>query len=156
RAVYDDTGKPVPDLFVNALGDDLATGITAGDKTNAEGRVTLALPSGSYRALHADPPRESPYVRTYLRPFVVADAPDEQTVDFRLRRGSELLLRAVEAGTGKGIPDVFFWIRPADQPGMWRYLEASTFWGPDHQTDPLGELRAVLDLPEPGKKYVIK
>ena len=90
-----------------------------------------------------------------MNPLVVTEGPGMWPVEIRLRRGSELRIEAVEAGTGAGIPGVFFWLAPSDRPSAWRHLDASTSWSGPSATDRQGRFHAVLDLPQ-GGSFLVK
>ena len=156
RVVAGDDGKPAPGIRVNSMGETLATGFYSGGVSDANGRLTLELPAGKYTGLCADPAStDSRFVRTYLRPFVVPVEPKVQSLEYKMKPGCEVLLQAVDAETGKGVPGVQFQIKPNEPDGRWNALRTSTFYVGKETTGPDGKLRAVLD-PVEGKTYQIR
>jgi len=155
RLVADDDGKPVPDAQVYSLGETLATGVSSGGTTDAEGKVDLNLPPGAYGGLVASPAStDSRFIRTYKRPLVVTPEPAIQPLELRMTPGVELLLEAVDGATGRGIPGVPFETRP-EGAGDWAPLQKSTFFYDAAQTDADGKFRAVL-APAAGKRFQVR
>jgi len=147
-----ETDQPLAGIRV---GEPLRTiGISSIGTSDKEGKVTLKLPPGKYR-LEGNPPRESAYVRTY-QDLIVEKAPAEQAVVFRQELGCILILKAIDADTGKGIPRVTFGqaitvngqrtrTRVKSSPGRLDYPA----------TNDQGELRAVV-LPGTGRYSVMR
>jgi hypothetical protein len=143
RVVYGDTGKPAPKVFfgVGVSGD----GNTAYGVSDAEGKFALKLPPGEYSG-HADPRDQGPssaYVRTRTE-FTVAAEPAEQTFEVRVDPGCELILEAVDAETGQGIPGVGFMVQMDDLPNARTSVQSSTSTVDHPRTDASGRLRAVV------------
>lgn len=155
RVVADDTGKPLAGVRVSSLGEAMATGVFSGGTSDAEGRLTLDLPPGHYRGVVGDPPIDTHYIRTYRRDLTVADEPTEQSLQLRMSPGCELLVDAIDFSTGKGLPDVLFWLAPTDHPEAKEQIQASTFQSAAPWTDEAGRMRAVLP-PKPGKQYRLR
>jgi hypothetical protein len=148
----DDTGKPVAGARVSTLGDSHATAVYSYGTTDGEGRILLGLPPGKYEGIVSDPPIETSYIRTYQRPLVVDSGEGALPYEIRLKTGCEVLFEAVEAGTGRPVASVFFWMAPDNEPKETRQIKTSTFMSGEPWTDARGTVRAVL-APEPGKRY---
>ena len=153
--VGDDTRRPIAEVGVFSLGDDLQMGIGTGGKSDSGGRLILGLPPGKYRGICADPPIESHYLRTYQRPFVVERGDGDQPYQLVMTSGCEILVRVTEAGTNRPVPRVFFWKVPVDHPDQLAHIPASTFVSGEFQTDESGLGRAVVP-PEPGRLYRLR
>ena len=134
----------------------MATGTVAGGTTDAEGRVDLDLPPGQYAGLCADPASaDSRFLRTYLRPLVVADGPAVQPLELKMRAGIELRIEAVDAETGRGIPDVRFEIKAETPGGVWARLQTpGIFTSAGAPTDAEGRVRVLLDPDRKGPRRV--
>jgi protocatechuate 3,4-dioxygenase beta subunit len=153
--IGDDTQRPVADVGVFTLGDDLQTGMNSGGKSDRDGRLILGLPPGQYRGICADPPIESNYLRTYQRPLVVERGEGDQTYQLVLNSGCEIQVRVTEADTNKPVAKAFFWKSPVDDPDRVEHIPASTFWSGVLRTDESGLGRTVV-RPEPGKRYRLR
>jgi hypothetical protein len=70
----------------------------------------------------------------------------------RQKAGFELLIVALEAGTGKPVAGAGIWKVPEDRPEERQRIEPSTFIVEDPWIDVKGKMRAVLP-PEPGQRY---
>ncbi len=110
----------------------------------------IDLPPGRYDGLSAAPvSTSSRFVRIYLKPLVVAPGPKLQPLELRMKPGCEILLEAVDAETGRGIPGIRFEI--ARGPGQpWTALRTSTFQLSSDEVTVDGKLRALI-APDPGK-----
>jgi RNA polymerase sigma factor (sigma-70 family) len=120
-----------------------ATGTSADGTSDPTGKATLKLPPGKYQ-LVGDPPRESNYVRT-RQELIVEPMPAEQAVILRQQLGCILILKALDADTGKGVARVTFW--QAFDEGVRqgrRSVQSSTVWVDNPVTNDKGELRAVV------------
>ncbi len=125
-----------------------ATGPSSGGTTDKEGQVTLKLPPGKYR-LVGDPPRKSDHVRTY-QDLTVEPAPAEQTVTLRQELGCVLILKAVDAASGKGVARVTFWYEFERDGQQGRTsVQSGTAYVDNPVTNDNGELRAVV---QPGTR----
>ncbi len=99
------------ELTVNVAGRDLTA------TTEKDGGATFQLAGGSYK-LSFTSPRALPYLRfermnyeyrrSRFRTIHVNDTPTKQTLDVVLADPCELVLRAVDVDTGRGIPGVGF------------------------------------------------
>jgi hypothetical protein len=120
-----------------------ASGSFAHGTSDDRGKVALKLPPGKYQ-LRGDPPRESDYIRTQ-REFTIEPMPAEQSVVLRQQPGCILILKAIDADTGKGIPKVNFWVE-FNENGVQgrRGVQSSTVWVDNPVTNAKGELRAVV------------
>jgi beta-lactamase regulating signal transducer with metallopeptidase domain len=150
RAIYGDTRKPAPGVFVgasNSSGDSYKT-------TDDHGRVTLAIPAGEYR-LYSLPAYKTPYLRTEHRITLGGTAPQEDFV-LELRPAAQVEVEVIDAQTGKGIGNVDLW-RESDKGYRESYF--STGWESktrtvhrDRQrTDKNGVIHEVF---EPGKHRI--
>lgn len=139
--VVDGEGPPQHDVFTGAGSGDRATGTHAGDKSDAEGLVTLALPPGEYR-LSARPPRESRFVSTSESLIITKDNKQESVIDFQIQQGCLLRLKAVDAKTGAPIPKMSFWKEMEDRPGSRTGLNSS----PDFVDHPKTGKDGILEV----------
>jgi hypothetical protein len=55
-------------------------------------------------------------------------------------------LEAVDADTGKGIPNVAFKYEEQDKPGQWQRVQPSPLIADDARTDSSGKLRVIVRL----------
>ena len=150
--VGDDTDKPIPGISVYSLGDNSQTGPASFGTTDAAGRVMLWLPPGKFRAIRADPPVQSRYIRTEEGPLIVEPRHVDQTHHFLLKSGCEFLIEAVEAGTNKPVPQAFFWKVSTEARLQRDRINVSPSLNMESLTNANGALRAVL-TPELGKRY---
>ena len=132
RAVEIDTTRPVADfrnVRIRMLGGEarkplagLELTVSCGGMesytatTEQDGVASLRLPYGYYRVSFTSP-RDLPYLPFWYdsiypwgntRPIHVAKTSGQQTIELALADPCELVLRAVDADTGKGIPGVRF------------------------------------------------
>ncbi len=96
-----------------------------------------------YRLL-GDPPRGSEFVRTY-EDLTVEEAPAEQFIILRQQKGCVLILKAIDAATGKGIPKVRF-SRLSERDVQQGSTNVPSMNSP--ATNENGELRAIV---QPGE-----
>ncbi len=149
RVLQRDNEEPAPGIKVG-IGDGVS-GTFASGVTDAKGSVVVKLPAGVY-PVNLDPPRffyDS--IRTYTS-VRVEDRPEDQAAVFRIDPGCILLVEAVDAETGKGVPGVTIMEeRDSDgQPGRGE-LQVSTAYVERAKTDNEGRLRAVIP---PGRKTI--
>jgi RNA polymerase sigma factor (sigma-70 family) len=146
--VYDDTGKPAAGIRVATSGSGAdAIGYSASGTTDAQGQLLLKLPPGEY-PLVADPKGDLPYIRTPAL-LTVSKISEEQTGELRMNPGCILILKAVDAGTGKGIPQIRFACATEDDPRNWVGIYGDTGWVAENHSDVNGKVRVVL---APGKR----
>lgn len=150
--VGEGSGKPVAGARVRAGGESLQTGVVAHGTTDGAGKVLLGLPPGTYKAIFSDPPPETAYVRTEQHPFVVEPGAGTQSYELRQKAGAEVIIEAVEAGSGEPVANAFFWRAPEDRPAEEQHFRTSTFLMGREWTDEKGMMRAVF-APEPGRRY---
>ncbi|APW61983.1 M56 family metallopeptidase [Paludisphaera borealis] len=151
--VGDDDGKPVAGADVRLGSPWWSTGFVAEGITDASGKARLGLPPGEYAVTGSSPPKNSRYLRTNRGPLVVEAGDAPLPLEIRQKPGAELIIEAVEAGTGKPIPGVFFWWTDDDQPDqkiepgddLVEVLERTS-------TNEKGELRGLL-TPRPGRRH---
>ncbi len=145
RTVFTDSGRPAPKVKVTAGRG--STGTSASGFTDGTGSLLLRLPPGDYD-LVADPAEDgAPVIRT-ISTFRVADQPAEQAVEVRVNPGCVVILEAVDARTGQGIPGVGFRRHPEGQPERTEGVQSRTGYVDYPRTDASGRLRAVV---EPGE-----
>jgi hypothetical protein len=141
------TDQPLAGIRVDGY-QQRASGSHSEGTSDKEGKVTLKLPPGKYR-LVGDPPRQSEYVRTYQE-LTIEQAPAEQSVTLRQELGCVLILKAIDADTGKGVPKVTFWCAfEKDGRAGRTSVQSSTVYIDNPVTNEKGELRAVV---QPGTR----
>ncbi|MBI1849136.1 MAG: sigma-70 family RNA polymerase sigma factor [Planctomycetes bacterium] len=139
--VSGESDTPVPRVSVNASSSStIETG--ANGTSDANGTVDLKLPPGEFK-LTADPPRGSDTIRTQAT-LVVKAAPAEQSMTVRLKRGCVVILQAVDAATGVGLPGATFETECDDRPGQSQPVDESPSYGGPVKTDASGQARAVV------------
>ncbi len=141
-----DTGKPAAGVRVAA---DQYGRTQTGDEgtTDREGKVTLRLPPGQYH-LSASPPRDADYLKARRIDLSVGKTGGE-TVRVKLSPACVVVLQAVDADTGKGIPGVAFQSEDVDHPGQWNRVQHSSVYWDNPVTDASGKLRVIFP---PGKR----
>jgi protocatechuate 3,4-dioxygenase beta subunit len=137
-----ETDRPVAGIQVSGY-EQRASGSFSHGTSDRNGKVTLKLPPGKYH-LRGDPPRESDYVRTQQE-LTVESMPAEQPVVLRQQLGCVLILKAIDADTGKGIAGVTFWVEfnEGGRQGR-RSVQSGTAYVDNPVTNAKGELRAVV------------
>jgi len=108
--------------------------------------VVLRLPPGRY-SLHLRPPREADYLETKAELNVSKTG--GETVRVALPPACVVILQAVDADTGKGIPGVAFKYEDVNKPGQWNRVQLSTVYWNNPLTDASGKLRVIVP---PGKR----
>jgi hypothetical protein len=141
-----DTGEPFAGVRVAGL-QDSASGNYSHGVSDKDGKLTLKLPPGYYK-LEGNPPKDRDYIRT-THDLVVKPTPPVQPTTLRIDPGCVLILKAVDADTGEGIPDVAFWYEmtelPDGRPGRGRTsVQSHTTIVNNPRTNKQGELRAVV------------
>ena len=96
--------------------------------------------------MEGDPPKGAEYVRT-IHSFQVKNEPIEQPIELLMERGCVLIFKAIDADTGRGIPDVTFWYEKT--PGSRRQVQSNPSRVDNARTNDKGEMRVVA---EPGKR----
>lgn len=109
-----DTSEPVAGVTVFGSGTSGSDTSSATGKSDEEGKLTLKLPPGSYR-LRSEAPAGKDFIPT-IRDLVVEQSPAEQSATLKIDRGATLLLKAIDAETGKGIAGIAFWHEPVNAP----------------------------------------
>lgn len=143
-----ETGQPIEGMHVGGY-QQQASGDFAEGKSDKDGNLTLKLPPGKYK-LVGDPPRTSDLIRTRMD-LVVENEPKEQAVVLRQELGCVLILKAIDANTGKGVPKVTFWEELDDESDNGKSrstVQSSTVYVDNPTTNDKGELRVVA---VPGK-----
>jgi RNA polymerase sigma factor (sigma-70 family) len=151
KVVYGDTGRPAPNVAVEAA----QGAVSVLETSDAQGRVTLRMLPGTYR-MQNWPARGTPYLVTDGK-LVVGPKPPEELVVAALDPASILEVTVVDAETGEGVPGLDLWRQ--DTPGgrrtriVMRSWEVATrtAWRESPRTDPRGKTRAYL---EPGTRRV--
>ena len=146
QVVFADTEKPAAGIRVVAS-QMRASGDSAYGTSDKDGKVLLRLPPGTYK-LNGDPTKTMDYVRT-RQDLEVAEKPDEQPAVLKIDPGCVLILKAVDAKTGKGIAGVSFWYEMTEPRNARTGVQSSTVWVDHPKTNDEGELRAVV---YPGKR----
>jgi hypothetical protein len=144
RVVSAASGRPIAGIHVSGY-QQRASGTADHGASDEQGNVTLRLPPGEYKLL-GDPPRgesKEGVVRTYQE-LIVAESREEQPVTLKMDQGCVLLLRAVDADTGKGIAGVNFWYDGDQPPGSRWGVQSSPSYVDHPKTDANGELRAIV------------
>jgi RNA polymerase sigma factor (sigma-70 family) len=143
RTVFASTGRPARRIRVTASQGDSANGYGANGETDADGELLFRLPPGRYD-FRADPAiGGADCVRT-LSAFRVADAPAQQSLELRVNEGCVVLLEAIDAKTGKGIPGVVF-MQDLDGQNQGRaQVQSRTGYIDNPRSDASGRLRAVV------------
>lgn len=103
QVVYADSRAPAPKVLVNAYN----KAASASKSTDAEGRVTLALPPGEYR-LHILREYGTPYLETEVDLVVGDQAPSEPFVA-ELPAAAQVEVQVIDKDTGEGLQNVDFW-----------------------------------------------
>ncbi len=145
--VVDKDGVSLPDVSVFATSGGRATGTFASGKTDQNGSVELALPPGQYQ-LVVRPSRETAFVTTYGE---LAVPQDGQRKKVRLVSGCMLVLKAVDAETGKPIAGMNFWKDVENKPGARTGLNSTPMYVDHPVTNEEGIMRAVV---KPGKRTI--
>ncbi len=157
RVVAEDDGRPVPNARLDLVKAKYFDGLYSGGQADAEGRVALDLPAGTYPALCADPAEpDSRFFRTYLRPLVIAPEPAEQPLRIRMRVAREVLIEVVDAATGLGIPGAYFEMKTGGDNERWARLRGTEtrFLTDGEPSDADGKFRALLDPNKKGPRRV--
>ncbi|APW61982.1 carboxypeptidase regulatory-like domain-containing protein [Paludisphaera borealis] len=146
----DDDGKPVAGAHIQMRAE---LGASESGDTDDAGKIRLHSPPGEHVYLISNPPARSRYLPTYQDPIDVKPGETPSPLEIRQKVGAELIIEAVETGTGKPMPDVFFWWT-AEGPPDEKSRSAEdvstvlrTAW-----TDEKGELHATV-APAPGRRY---
>jgi RNA polymerase sigma factor (sigma-70 family) len=140
RSKQDD--KPLAGVRIGGSQQEGAGGYFSRGTSDKEGNATLKLPPGKYR-LEGDPSGESDYVPT-SEDLTVEEAPAEQSITLRQQEGCVLILRAIDADTGKGVPKIAFYYKI----GRGNTRVSSSPHSGRAVTNEKGELRAVV---QPGE-----
>lgn len=138
--VRDTDDKPLGNVFVVAVS--VEPGTHAAGRSDAEGKVRLALPSGDYR-LTATPTRDTDFVRTSDKVTITDDAVTKASIS--MQTGCILILKAIDADTGQPIKGINFWRELDDKPGSRTGLNTVPYTVDHPTSDDNGELRAVVD-----------
>jgi beta-lactamase regulating signal transducer with metallopeptidase domain len=107
QVVYEDTGEPAPNVFVNASNKEAGTWKSSDDS----GLVHFPLPTGTYKVTLVQQ-YQTPYLRTEGE-LIVDDTSDETPTIIRLRRAAEVKVTVKDATTGAPIEGVALWSRSA-------------------------------------------
>jgi hypothetical protein len=151
--VREDTEEPLAGVHVS--GRQLsASGSYSHGVSDKEGKLVLKLPPGSYK-LDGSPPKELDLIET-TQDLEVNTAPGEQPATLKIKLGCVLILKAIDADTGEGIPDVTFSVETTELPGGrpgrgWYSVQSHTTRVDNPKTNAAGELRAVV--PPGSRRY---
>jgi hypothetical protein len=144
---FADTHQPAPKALMSAYSQ-LGSGTHAWGYADKTGKVALKLPPGQYRLVGV-PTKEMDYLSVDST-LVVKDIDEKQTAEINLNPGCVLVLKAVDAATGKGIQDVNFWFIDEKNPGKKWFVQSSTTTNDFPVTNSQGEVRAVV---APGNRH---
>lgn len=114
--VVDDSAGPIEGTQVGLAWPPIGIHLhfTSSDISDSDGYATLVLPPGSYSGLWAHPPEDSPYLDGEQKPLIVGPEPPERPIELRMEQGSELIIDAIDAETGKPRPGTRFELVTAD------------------------------------------
>ncbi len=143
---FADTQESVTHAYLHAYLQ-LGTGTESGGYSDKTGYVTLKLPPGEYEFVGL-PTKEMNYLRSQSK-LIVQDTEEKQTAEINLDPGCVLVLKAVDATTGKGIRDVNFWYIDENRPGKKWFVQSNTTTNDFPVSNAQGEVRAVV---APGKR----
>ncbi len=147
RTVFDDTGQPAKKVSVSA-----GTGSSGSSSygiSDAAGKLQLRLPPGDYE-FTADPTEGGAECLRTRANFRVVEWQDEQALEVRVKPACVVILEAVDAKTGRGIPGVQFDAEPDPMGRIGGRMSVQSRPGyiDNPRSDANGRLRAVV---EPGK-----
>lgn len=103
RVVYDDTGEPAAQVFVNVSNKEAGTW----KSSNSAGLVELPLPPGEYEVDLLQRYR-TPYLRTEGK-LTVGDRVPSEPHTFRLRRAATVVVTVLDVRTNLPLADVDLW-----------------------------------------------
>jgi len=138
RSKQDD--KPLAGVRVIGSQQERAGGHSSIEVSDKEGNATLKLPPGKYR-LEGYPSQETYFILPTSEDLTVEEAPAEQSITLRQQEGCVLILKAIDADTGKGVPKIAFYSKEGR--GNTR-VRSGPFSGDAPVTNEKGELRAVV------------
>jgi protocatechuate 3,4-dioxygenase beta subunit len=143
RTVFARTGKPAPRIRVLAFQGNSANGYSASGITDERGKLTLRLPPGDFD-MEADPTSiDTNCIRTRSK-FKAAGLLAEQYLELRVDAGCVVILEAVDAKSGAGIPGLTFDCERDDKKGSRWQVQSNTWYIDNPTTDSGGRLRAVV------------
>ncbi|AGA31544.1 sigma-70 family RNA polymerase sigma factor [Singulisphaera acidiphila] len=148
RVTLADSGQPAPKVTVLAQGAKMQRAGAIGT-TDAEGRMTLALPLGSY-TLRLEPPFGLSYLLSEQSFEVKGDA-RESSVDISLDPAAVVVLKAVDADSGEVLAGAGFEF-VTDTSADRKALHSQTVFVDHPTTDQAGNLRAVM---VPGRRQFL-
>lgn len=143
RTVFAGTGKPAPRIRVLAFQGNSANGYSASGITDERGKLTLRLPPGDFD-MEADPTsNDTNCIRTRSK-FKAAGLLAEQYLELRVDAGCVVILEAVDAKSGAGIPGLTFDCERDDKKGSRWQVQSNTWFIDNPKSDASGRLRAVV------------
>jgi RNA polymerase sigma factor (sigma-70 family) len=134
RVTYSDTGKPASGVRIQAWNfEKRGAGVS-----NVHGNVEIDLPPGDH-FLHLTPAEGSAYVSSTDVIHVSKDS-EFQSEQIRLKRGCEILVRAIDESTGQGVPGlgVGYWQDSGEVQHQWKTFHDNP------KTDNTGELKQII------------
>jgi RNA polymerase sigma factor (sigma-70 family) len=143
QTVFADTREPAPGVKVSASRG--TSGSSAYGNSNEQGKLELKLPPGEYDIL-ADPTEGGAECIRTQAVFTVLDAA-EQSLEVPANPGAIVVLEAVDAETGKGIPGIMFMRAKPGPSSLGEPVQSRTGYIDNPRSDADGRLRAVV---EPG------
>jgi protocatechuate 3,4-dioxygenase beta subunit len=146
RVVRADNDQALARVRVGAL-QESASGSHDFGVSDDEGKLILKLPPGGY-TLSGSPPKESDLIQS-KQDLTVDAMPAEQEATLRVKLGCVLILKAVDAESGAGIPNVTFSYEMTELPGGrkgrgWTSVQSHTTLVDNPKSNAKGELRAVV------------
>ena len=146
RTIVAGTKRPAPRIRFSATqgpSPNGTDGYSAGGETDADGKLDLRLPPGEYSTT-ADPTSASENCVRTRSTFIVAAAPEQQSLELQVNEGCIVLLEAVDAKTGKGIRGVVF-MQDLDGQNRGRaQVQSRTGYIDNPRSDANGRLRAIV------------
>jgi protocatechuate 3,4-dioxygenase beta subunit len=151
--VGDDDGKPIAGAQIALRDFASQMSVGASGESDASGKIHLGLPPSDQCYISSTPPPGSRYLPTHGTSAVVKPGEGPMTIEIRHKPGAELILEAVEAGTGKPVPDVFFWWTVEGQFDQTsRSAQDVSVVLQNVWTNEKGELHTAV-APAPGRRY---
>ena len=145
--------QPVAGARLKLVGDSSPLTYIATGDSDAEGELRLDVPPGRLSFLASKPPEGSRFLESYLHSLKVEPGDAPFAIEVPQEVGAELIIEAVEAGTGRPMADVFFGLTEeaplVDQPRTSHDVSSVL---PRAWTNEKGVLHVAV-APHPGRRY---